>query len=47
MTSLTHKINSIHFNYFLGLLIVQTDCMKDLWVMLDSKQHFCRNADYL
>jgi hypothetical protein len=30
-----------------NLLIVQTDCVKDLGVMLDSKLHFHRHVDYI
>jgi hypothetical protein len=48
------KINMIlllakkYFNYyFSGVLIVRTDCVKDLGVTLDSKLHFHRHADYL
>jgi hypothetical protein len=42
------KTNSIHFNYFLGdLLVVCTDCVKRLGVMLDSKLRFHRHVDYL
>jgi hypothetical protein len=41
MISFTRKTNIIHFNYFLGdLLIVRTDSVKDLEVKLDSKVHF-------
>jgi hypothetical protein len=29
------------------LLIVRTDCVKELGAMLDSKLHFHRHADYL
>jgi hypothetical protein len=44
----TRKTNSIYFNYFVGdLLIIRTDCVKNLGVMLDSKMHFHRHVDYL
>jgi hypothetical protein len=44
----TRGTKSIYFNYFLGdLLIVRTDCVKDLGVILDSKLHFHRHVDYL
>jgi hypothetical protein len=44
----THKSNSIHFNYYVGdLLIIQTDCIKELEVMLDSKLHFHYHVVYL
>jgi hypothetical protein len=46
MISFTRKSNSIHFNYFLcDLLIVRTDCVKDLGVLLDSKLNFHRRVD--
>jgi hypothetical protein len=46
--SFTRKTNSIHFNYYVdNLLIVRTDCVKDLGVMLDGKLHFHRYIDYL
>jgi hypothetical protein len=46
--SFTRKTNSIHFNYYVdNLLIVRTDCVKDLGVMLDSKLHSHRQIDYL
>jgi hypothetical protein len=46
--SFTRKTISIHFNYFVSnLLIIQTDYVKDLGVMLDSKLHFHRHVDYL
>jgi hypothetical protein len=46
--SFTRKTNSIHFNYYVGnLLIVRTDCVKDIGVMLDSELHFYRHIDYL
>jgi hypothetical protein len=46
--SFTRKINSIHFNYFVGdLLTARTDCAKDLGVMFDSKLHFHRHVGYL
>jgi hypothetical protein len=45
--SFTRKTNSIHYNHFVGnLLIARTDCVKDLGVMLDSKLHFHRHVDY-
>jgi hypothetical protein len=45
--SFTRKTN-IHFNYYVGdLLIVRTDCVKDLGVMLDDKLHFRRHVDCL
>jgi hypothetical protein len=41
INSFTRKTNSGHFNYFGGdLLIIWTDCIKDLGIMLDSKLHF-------
>jgi hypothetical protein len=44
----THKTNGIHFNYFVGdLLIMQTDSVNDLGVMLDSKLHFHHHVDYV
>jgi hypothetical protein len=44
----THKTNSIYFNYYVdNVLIVRTDCVKDLGVMLDSKLHFHRHIDKL
>jgi hypothetical protein len=44
----TSKTSSIHFNYFLGdLLILRTDSAKDLGAMLYSKGHFHRHVDYL
>jgi hypothetical protein len=44
--SFTGETNIIHFNYFLGyLIIVWTDCVKDLRVMLDSKLRFHRHVD--
>jgi hypothetical protein len=46
--SFTRKTNGIHFNYYVqNVLIVRTDCVKDLGVMLDSKLHFHRHIDYL
>jgi hypothetical protein len=46
--SYTCKTNSIHFNYYVdSLLIVPTDCVKDLGVMLNSKLHFHCHIDYL
>jgi hypothetical protein len=46
--SFTRITNSIHFNYYVdNLLIVRTDCVKDLGVMLDSKLHFHRHIVYL
>jgi hypothetical protein len=46
--SFTYKNNSIHFNYFLcDLLIVNTDCVKGLGVMLESKLHFHRRVECL
>jgi hypothetical protein len=45
--SFTRKTDSIYFNYYVdNLLIVRTDCVKDLGVMLDSKLHF-RHIDNL
>jgi hypothetical protein len=44
----TRKTNRIHFDYFLGgLLIVRTDFVKDLGVMLNSKLHFHHHVDCL
>jgi hypothetical protein len=46
--SFTRKTNSIYFNYYVdNLLIVRTDCVKDLGVMLDSKLYFHRHIDNL
>jgi hypothetical protein len=46
--SCTHNTNSIHFNYFvMCLLIVRTDCVKDLWAVLDTKLYFHRPVNYL
>jgi hypothetical protein len=48
ITSFTCKTNSIHFYYFFGyLLILRTDCVKDLWVMTDGELHFHRHVDCL
>jgi hypothetical protein len=48
MIYFTRKTNNIHFNYFVGdLLIVRTDCVKDLGVLLNCKLHFQRHVDYL
>jgi hypothetical protein len=48
MISFTRKSKSIHFNYFVGdLLIVRIDCVKDIGVMIDRKLHFHRHVDYL
>jgi hypothetical protein len=48
MICFTRKTNSIHFGCFLGdLLIIRTDCVKDLGVMLGIKLHFDRHVDYL
>jgi hypothetical protein len=48
IVSFTPKTNSIHFNYYVGdLLIVRTDCLKDIGVTLDSKLRFHRHVEYL
>jgi hypothetical protein len=45
--SFTRKTNSMHFNSFLGdLLIVRTDCAKDLRVLLERKLLFHRHVNY-
>jgi hypothetical protein len=46
--SFTHKTNSIHFNYCVSdVLILQSDCKKDLGVMLDSKLYFHCYVDFV
>jgi hypothetical protein len=43
--SFISKTNSIHFDYFVGdLLIVRSDCIQDLGAMLDNKLHFHRHV---
>jgi hypothetical protein len=45
LKKISRNTNSVHFNHFLdGLLIVRTDCVKNLEVMLDSKLHFRRHG---
>jgi hypothetical protein len=40
------KISSIYFNYYArDVLIVRTDCVKDLDVISDSKQYIYRHID--
>jgi hypothetical protein len=46
--SFTRKTKSIYFNYYSDdVLILGTDCVKNLEVMLDSKLHFHHHVDYL
>jgi hypothetical protein len=42
---LTRKTSRVNFNYLLGdLLIVRTDCIKYVFVKLDSRLHIHRHA---
>jgi hypothetical protein len=42
------KTNSVHSNYFVGdLLIVRTDCVKELGFVLDSNLRFHCHVDSL
>jgi hypothetical protein len=45
---LTRKTNSAHVNYYVSnVIILRSDCIKDLGVMLDSKLHFHRHIDFV
>jgi hypothetical protein len=46
--SFIRETNRFHLNYFLGdLLIIRTDCVKNLEFMLVRKLHFRHHVDYL
>jgi hypothetical protein len=46
--SFTHKMKSINLNYHVSdVLILHSDCLKDLGVMLDSKLYFHCHTDFV
>jgi len=46
--SFTRKTNCVHFNYCVSnVLILRSDCIKDLGVMLDSKLYFHCHVDFV
>jgi hypothetical protein len=48
ITSFTRQTNSVHFNYYVSnVIILRSDCIKDLGVMLDSKLYFHRHVNFV
>jgi hypothetical protein len=48
IVSFTRKTDCIHFNYYVkDVLILRSDCMKDLGVSLDSKLYFHCHVDFV